>query len=80
MKETAAQLKEKGYYTFSSYADTFRLYGNSIAQSWVQPGETTITVDQKIMDWVNDVVGVDKFDVSFYGSLLCGRRMVRLLF
>jgi multiple sugar transport system substrate-binding protein len=54
MKETAAQLKEKGYYTFSSYADTFRLYGNSIAQSWVQPGETTITVDQKIMDWVND--------------------------
>ena len=24
MKETAAQLKEKGYYTFSSYADTFR--------------------------------------------------------
>ena len=35
MKETAAQLKEKGYYTFSSYADTFRLYGNSIAQSWV---------------------------------------------
>ena len=28
----------------------------------------------------NDVVGVDKFDVSFYGSLLCGRRMVRLLF
>ena len=21
---------------------------------WVQPGETTITVDQKIMDWVND--------------------------
>ena len=54
MKETAAQLKEKGYYTFSSYADTFRLYGNSITQSWVQPGETTITVDQKIMDWVND--------------------------
>ena len=54
MKETAAQLKEKGYYTFASYADTFRLYGNSITQSWVQPGETTITVDQKIMDWVND--------------------------
>lgn len=50
MKETAAQLKEKGYYTFSSYADTFRLYGNSIAQSWVQPGETTITVDQRL--WI----------------------------
>jgi len=53
-RTTASQLKEKGYYTFASYADTFRLYGNSITQSWVQPGETTITVDQKIMDWVND--------------------------
>ena len=63
MKETAAQLKEKGYYTFSSYADTFRLYGNSIAQSWVQPGETTITVDQKIMDWVND--SKDWLDAGF---------------
>lgn len=53
-KETAEILKEKGYFTFSSYADTFRLYGNSIEESWVKPGETTIRVDQKIMDWVND--------------------------
>ena len=53
IKETAEKLKEKGYYTFASYADTFRLYGNSIEQSWVSPGETTIKVDQKIMDWVN---------------------------
>ncbi len=54
IKATAQELKDKGYYTFASYADTFRLYGNSIASSWVQPGETTINVDQKIMDWVND--------------------------
>lgn len=54
MKTTAKELKEKGYYTFSSYADTFRLYGNSIQQSWVSPGETVIKIDQKIMDWVND--------------------------
>ena len=40
-------------YRFASYADTFRLYGNSIEESWVNPGETTIKVDQKIMDWVN---------------------------
>ena len=33
---------------------TFRLYGNSISESWVSPGETTIKVDQKIMDWVSD--------------------------
>lgn len=54
MKATAGELKAKGYFTFSSYADTFRLYGNSIAQPWVSPGETVIKVDQKIMDWVKD--------------------------
>lgn len=54
VKATAEELKAKGYYTFSSYADTFRLYGNSIDESWVSPGETVIKVDQKIMDWVND--------------------------
>lgn len=54
MKATAQELKDKGYYTFASYADTFRLYGNSIDESWVQPGDTKIKVDQKIMDWVDD--------------------------
>lgn len=54
MKETAEALKASGYYTFSSYADTFRLYNNSMADSWVAPGETTIKVDQKILDWVKD--------------------------
>lgn len=53
MKTTAEELKAKGYYTFSSYADTFRLYGNSISAPWVSPGETVIKVDQKIMDWIN---------------------------
>lgn len=54
IKATAQELKDKGYYTFASYADTFRLYGNSIDESWVQPGETTVNVDQKIMNWVKD--------------------------
>ena len=54
IKDTAAELKAKGYYTFASYADTFRLYGNSIDESWVQPGDTTVKVDQKIINWVND--------------------------
>ncbi len=53
MKATAEELKSKGYYTFASYTDTFRLYGNSISESWVKPGETIINVDPKIMDWVN---------------------------
>ena len=47
LKATAAELKEKGYYTFSSYADTFRLYGNSIDNSWVQPGSDTVVVDKR---------------------------------
>lgn len=54
LKATAEELKKKGYYTFASYADTFRLYGNSIENPWVTPGETTIKIDQKIMDWIND--------------------------
>ena len=54
MKQTAQELKDKGYYTFASYADTFRLYGNSIDNSWVEPGETTINVDKKITDWISD--------------------------
>lgn len=54
MKATAAELKAKGYFTFASYADTFRLYGNSIAEPWVKPGENVIRVDQQIMNWVSD--------------------------
>lgn len=53
-KESAEELKAAGYYTFASYADTFRLYGNSISQSWVEAGSTTVTVDQQIMNWIND--------------------------
>ncbi len=54
IKQTAAELKEKGYYTFASYADTFRLYGNSIDDSWVEPDGDQVNVDQKIMNWVDD--------------------------
>ena len=54
MKQTAEELKAKGYYAFSSYADTFRTYNNSMSQAWVAPGETVIKVDQKILDWVKD--------------------------
>ena len=57
LKKSAEQLKAKGYYTFASYADTFRLYGNSIAKSWVTPGDSadvSVDVDSKITDWIND--------------------------
>ena len=51
LKATAEELKAKGYYTFASYADTFRLYGNSIS---VQPGDTTVKVDPQIMNWIDN--------------------------
>lgn len=54
LKATAEELKAKGYYTFASYADTFRLYGNSISESWVQPGDTTVKVDSQIMNWIDN--------------------------
>ena len=54
MKETAEELKAKGYYAFACYADTFRLYGNSISEPWVAAGDTVIKVDPQIMNWVSD--------------------------
>lgn len=54
MKAAAGELKAKGYYTFASYMDTFRLYGNSISEPWVKSGETVLRVDQKIVDWIAD--------------------------
>lgn len=52
LEATAEELKAKGYYMFSSYADTFRAYSNAISDQWVTDG--VLTVDQRIMDWVND--------------------------
>ena len=53
-KATAEELKANGYYTFASYADTFRLYGNSISQPGVEDGATTVNVDQQVMNWIKD--------------------------
>ena len=52
LKQTAEELKAKGYFTFASYADTFRVYGNNVSQPWVTAGETTFKVDPLIMDWI----------------------------
>ena len=71
IKTTAEELKAKGYYTFSSYADTFRLYGNSIEESWVQPGATTLKVDQKIMDWIKD--SKEWLDAGYFDKTVKGQ-------
>lgn len=70
-KKTAEELKEKGYYTFASYADTFRLYGNSIAESWVQPGSDTVKVDSKINDWIKD--SKEWVDAGYLNSKIKGQ-------
>lgn len=55
MKATAEELKAKGYYTFSCYTDTFRTYSNNISAAWVTAEDpTTVKVDKKILDWVED--------------------------
>lgn len=71
LKATAQELKDKGYFTFASYADTFRLYGNSISESWVQPGSTTLNVDPQIMNWVND--SKEWLDAGYFDSTIKGQ-------
>lgn len=71
LKATAAELKEKGYYTFASYADTFRLYGNSIDAPWVAEGDTVLKVDPKIMDWVND--SKEWLDAGYFNPTVKGQ-------
>ena len=71
MKTTAQKLKDKGYFTFASYADTFRLYGNSIAESWVAPGSTTVKVDPQIIDWVN--TSKEWLDAGYYDKNVKGQ-------
>lgn len=70
-KQTAEVLKEKGYYTFASYADTFRLYGNSIAESWVQPGSDTVKVDPKIKEWVQ--TSKEWLDAGYFNPTVKGQ-------
>jgi multiple sugar transport system substrate-binding protein len=71
MKATADELKAKGYYILSSYADTFRLYGNSIQESWVAPGETTLKVDPQIMNWVKN--SKEWLDAGYFNSTVKGQ-------
>ena len=71
LKASAEELKAKGYYTLASYADTFRLYGNSIESSWVEPGDTVINVDQKIIDWVND--SKEWLDAGYFDAAIKGQ-------
>lgn len=71
MKETAKVLKDKGYYGFASYADTFRLYGNNIEIPWVKDGETTVNVGPEVMNWVKD--SKEWLDAGYFNKTVKGQ-------
>jgi len=71
MKATSQELLNKGYYTFASYADTFRLYGNSISKPWVEDGSTTVRVDPQIMNWVKD--SKEWLDAGYFNKTVKGQ-------
>ena len=55
----------------ASYADTFRLYGNSISAPWVAAGETTVKVDPQIMNWIND--SKEWLDAGYFDKTVKGQ-------
>lgn len=50
--ETAAAMKDAGYYMTSSVNDTYRVYSNNVSSKWVVDGK--INVDANLMNWVED--------------------------
>lgn len=50
--ETAATMKDAGYYMTSSVNDTYRVYSNNVTSKWVEDG--VINIDENIMNWVAD--------------------------
>ncbi len=50
--ETAATMKDAGYYMTSSVMDTYRVYSNNVTTKWVTDG--SINIDDNIMNWVVD--------------------------
>ncbi len=49
-EEAARELQAKGYYAYSSVADTYRVFSNNVSAPWVQG--TSVVVDPNIMAWV----------------------------
>lgn len=49
--ETAAKMKEKGYYMLSGYDDAYRTFSNNLSSPWVN-GNNEIVIDQSLISWV----------------------------
>ena len=50
--ETAKTMKDAGYSMLSSANDSYRVYSNNVSSKWVVDGK--ISVDENLMNWVND--------------------------
>ena len=48
--ETAAKMKEAGYFMLSGYDDAYRTFSNNVSAPWVDG--TKIVIDENIMKWV----------------------------
>lgn len=49
--ETAAKMKEAGYFMLAGFDDSYRTFSNNVSAPWVVNG--TLTVDPAIMQWVD---------------------------
>lgn len=49
--ETAAKMKDNGYFMLSGYDDAFRTFSNNISQPWVNENNEII-IDQNMIKWV----------------------------
>jgi hypothetical protein len=52
--EAAKKLKDAGYFMNSSVIDTERVYTNNTKGPWVEPGSTTVNVDENVLRWIED--------------------------
>ncbi|MBR3307878.1 MAG: carbohydrate ABC transporter substrate-binding protein [Lachnospiraceae bacterium] len=52
-KETAAQMKDAGYYMTATVNDTYRTYSNNVSVPWVS-ADKKIQIDDNIKAWVDD--------------------------
>ena len=49
--ETAAKMKEAGYFMLAGYDDSYRTFSNNVSTPWVVNGN--LTVDPAILEWVD---------------------------
>ncbi|MCM1334319.1 MAG: hypothetical protein NC084_04965 [Bacteroides sp.] len=52
--ETAAKMKEAGYYMLAGFDDSYRVFSNNVSRPWVVDGK--LEIDPNIMNWVDQTM------------------------